>query len=354
MRKRIFYLDVVRSVAITMVIAIHYNLNMAIQGLLPGDVATLAEVFNGHGVIVQSLFVALSGAALMLVYGKREGNIAWGDYARKRFLSIYPLFWVTYLTLYIIRTVQKGHLMFSDMPLYRYLFTITAFDGWLQPVIKTPYMIGEWFLAFILILYCFFPLLLAIYRRSPAAMMVFAFLVACIPMLYEPAQLGMSLYTSPLARLFEFAFGMLFIMHYEDGVSRRQGIAAAVLLAIVYNIPEGPWVFPQNAVLGMLWFTVISWVSRALEQNVMVRNFFFWTSLYSYGAFLFHHYFLQYYLPRHGLEPANSWQFLLYGLALTAFIYGVGYLLTKLTGVLVKLVLHMKPSRSRERVGAGN
>lgn len=350
MRKRIFYLDVVRSVAITMVIVIHYNLNMVIQGLSPADTESFSEIFNGHGVIVQSLFVALSGAALMLVYGKRDGNIHWGEYAKKRFLSIYPLFWVTYLTLYIIRTVQKGHLMFSDLPVSRYIYTITAFDGWLQPIVKTPYMIGEWFLGFIIILYCFFPLLLSLYRRSPAIMMGFAFLVACIPVLYAPAQLGMSLYTSPLARLFEFAFGMLFIMHYEDGVSRKQGIAAVFLLVVLYMVPNGPWVFPKNAAIGMLWFTVISWISRAMEKKTAVRNFFLWTSLYSYGAFLFHHYFLQYYLPRHGLAPANRWQFILYGVVLTAFIYGVGYLLTKFTGILVKLILHMKPSRSRERV----
>ncbi|TVM16417.1 hypothetical protein DPQ33_12420 [Oceanidesulfovibrio indonesiensis] len=352
MRKRIFYLDVVRSVAITLVIVIHYNLNMAIHGLSSLGDESFLGVLNGQGVVVQSLFVALSGAALMLVYGKRDGSIHWGDYAKKRFLSIYPLFWVTYLALYIIRTVQKGHLMFSDLPAYRYIFTATAFDGWLQPIVKTPYMIGEWFLGFIIILYCLFPLLLGLYRRSPALMMGVAFLVACIPVLYEPARLGMSLYTSPMARLFEFAFGMLFIMHYEDGVSRRQGVAAALLLVALYMLPNGPWVFPKNAAIGMLWFTVISWISRAMEQNAMVRKFFLWTSLYSYGAFLFYHYFMQYYMPRHGLEPANLWQFILYGLALTAFIYGVGYLLTKLTGILVKGVLHVTPSRSRERVAA--
>lgn len=352
MRKRIFYLDVVRSLAITIVIGIHYNLNMAIQGLNPAAAEGFMNRFDGHGVIVQSLFVALSGAALMLVYGKRERAIDWADYAKKRFLSIYPLFWVTYLSLYLIRTIQKGHQMFSDLPLSRYFFTITAFDGWLQPVLKTPYMIGEWFLGFIIILYCFFPLLLKIYRRSPAGMMIFAFLVACIPTLYEPARLGMSLYTSPMARLFEFAFGMLFIMHYEDGVAAWQGVISVILLAVLYNVPNGPWVFPQNAAMGMLWFVIISWISRYLEKSTLIRKFFLWTSLYSYGAFLFHHYFLQYYLPRHGIAPKTLDGFILYGVALVVGIYGAGYLFTKLTGILVKLILHVKPSRSRERVTA--
>ncbi|QJT10472.1 acyltransferase [Oceanidesulfovibrio marinus] len=350
MRKRIFYLDVVRSIALTMVIAIHYNLNMTIHNLDTAARIPFITQLNGHGAIVQSLFVILSGAALMLVYGKREKSIHLGEYAKKRILSIYPLFWVTYIILFVFMTVYKGHTPFRGIHTWRYIYTVTAFDGWLLPIQQTPYMIGEWFLGFIIILYCLFPLLLAIYRRSPAGMMIFAFLVACIPALYEPARLGMSLYTSPMARLFEFAFGMLFIMHYEDGVSAKQGVVAAVLLALLYNVPNGPWNFPLNVVMGILWFSVISWVSRYLEKSAVIRNFFFWTSLYSYGAFLFHHYFLQFYLPRYGIAPQTLGGFFLYGMVLIIAIYGVGYLLTKLTGVLVKQILHMKPSRSRERL----
>jgi peptidoglycan/LPS O-acetylase OafA/YrhL len=185
-------------------------------------------------------------------------------------------------------------------------------------------------------------------------MLGFAFLVACIPVLYEPARLGMSLYTSPLARLFEFAFGMFFIMHFERGASLKQGLAALALLLVLYNVPDEPWIFAKNAAIGMLLFTFISWVAQSMEKSPAIRHFFLWTSLYSYGAFLFHHYFLQYYLPRYGMSPGGTWQFILYGTVLVAAIYGAGYLLTKLTGLLVKGVLHMTPSRSRERVAAEN
>ncbi|WP_412973829.1 acyltransferase family protein, partial [Oceanidesulfovibrio marinus] len=177
-----------------MVIAIHYNLNMTINNRDTAARIKFIKQMNGDGAIVQAIFVILSGPALMIVDGKSEKSIHWAEYAKQHMLSSYPLFCVTYIILCVFLTVYKGHPPCRGRQTWRYSYKGTAFDGWLLHIQKTKYMIGEWFLGFIIILYCLSPLLLAIYRRSKAGMMIFAFLVACIPALYEPERLGMSLY----------------------------------------------------------------------------------------------------------------------------------------------------------------
>ncbi len=349
MRKRVFFLDVIRTFAIFLVIEFHYNINMAGHGYLPAFIDEPLAWLNGRGVLVQSMFIALSGAALMLVYGKRADKIDLKDYARKRFLSIYPLFWVTYLVAFAFLSFWKGRLLY-DTPQSRWLYTITAFDGWLLPVQETFYLLGEWFLGFIIIMYILFPMLLWLYRKHAGLLMGLAFAAMFIPWFWEPARLGMSLYISPLMRLFEFCFGMWFIMRYQDGPPLWQALLATVIFILVQESKLSFAPPLQNVTMGLCLFIVVAWLARFLERSDRVRRFFLWTSLYSYGAFLIHHVFQQFVLPRWGM-PVESW--LQFGVGMVFFVvlsWMMGYGLTKLTGVLVRGVLHVTPSRARSRV----
>ena len=87
-RSRVFYLDFIRAISICMIIIYHYNLLILKLQVSDNAVLTKETVL---GVIGVSLFIILSGASLMM---STQADFDIKTFAKKRFLSIYPLFWL--------------------------------------------------------------------------------------------------------------------------------------------------------------------------------------------------------------------------------------------------------------------
>ena len=89
-RERIFYLDFIRTIAVILIIITHYNAAF-VFGLEPAltDRCVITEFPFGIyvGDLGVSLFLIISGAALMYVY---EGDFDIKLFYKKRFWAIYP------------------------------------------------------------------------------------------------------------------------------------------------------------------------------------------------------------------------------------------------------------------------
>ena len=95
---RSFYADFIRAFSICLIIVYHFDLN-ALETQTAGNLL-FGPISNSFGHLGVSLFIILSGATLMLNY---EHNFNLSTYIKKRFLSIYPLFWMTYLFFFAIK-----------------------------------------------------------------------------------------------------------------------------------------------------------------------------------------------------------------------------------------------------------
>ncbi len=351
-KQRIYYLDFVRALAISGVIIIHYDLYMGVLGLASQSVLDMIQPLRSTGVHVQSLFTALSGAALMLTYSRKERAFQWAEYIRKRFLSIFPLFWVTYAITYVALSIIHGEPVRQTGGVFTWLLTVTAFDGWLLQVIPTNYIVGEWFLGFILLLYAIFPFLLKLYHTRPWLLAVAGVAGPVLVQLIPELAFGMNPYTSPIARLGEFVWGMFFMRLFGTEGLRRHALGAGSLVAALVL---GGWVFPvfptllTDVLIGVCVFNFMAWAGLFATAWAPLQRFFVWASLYSYGAFLAHHQTLKYVLDWTGFSTQTLVGFYLQFAVLWGLIFGLGYLLTKLTGALVRRFLHMRPSRARER-----
>ena len=79
------------------------------------------------------------------------------NYIKKRFLGIYPMFWIAYTLIFIYLFYQTKSNVWG-LPAYKMIITLFAMDGYLSPYISTFYLIGEWFLGCIVLIYTVFPL----------------------------------------------------------------------------------------------------------------------------------------------------------------------------------------------------
>lgn len=111
-KNRILYYDVIRAVACLSVIIIHFNASFSAwsggvftypNAVFPNFIFNQSVYLGDFGV---SLFFILSGAAMFRTYGGRE--ISLGAFYRKRFLSLYPMFWLAWFAAAAVGVLVYG------------------------------------------------------------------------------------------------------------------------------------------------------------------------------------------------------------------------------------------------------
>ena len=160
MKQRDAALDFVRLVAAVMIVVFHFNSMFAPTGdVSAGPLRYANGSFGNFGV---ALFFLLSGYALMLRYGQA---CPLKTFYKKRFLSIYPLYWLCFFSLFLYSDILHGNLP-AGVPGWSIIWSVLALDGYLAGVVPTFYLLGEWFVGCIVLLYLVFPLLRAALLRA--------------------------------------------------------------------------------------------------------------------------------------------------------------------------------------------
>ena len=139
---RLFTFDFLRLLAIVLVVLSHI-LRME----------TLDAVRGYLGIIGLGTFFFVSGY-LLLINQKSSGPHGAGTFFKKRFIRIYPLYWLA-----LILTIAVGWLLDSNLFDWR---TIAVYFLGLQSVFVPRYMVeisSYWFIGTILIYYLLYPLL---------------------------------------------------------------------------------------------------------------------------------------------------------------------------------------------------
>lgn len=322
-RARYFPLDVVRATAMPMIVFFHYN--CATTRIISADVH-LFKHYGYAGQIGVSLFLILSGAALTL--STRTGFSPL-SFFKKRFMAIYPLFWTVYV-LFILGGAVLGIDLFADRnpaPV-SFVLTLLAMDGLLTYRGSNFYLIGEWFLGCILILYLLYPLLRHLLYRYKHLLPAAGLLLCLI--LEKTWCLDMPLTWFPLYRLFEFVFGMYFISLYREKTRARKtlllaGAGAGMVTIFLFHV-HGKGFIPTIG-LGTLCFVFLTCTAdlSPVHGPLFEKTILFF-SRYAYAAFLLHHLMLVQIVKTfqgHLLVPYHNWMIFCATLILiytTAFI----------------------------------
>ncbi|MCI7179777.1 MAG: acyltransferase [Schaedlerella sp.] len=286
-RERLFYLDFVRAIAAISIVITHYNAGYLWMGQENKAVLTLEVGGLYIGDWGVSLFLIISGAALMYVY---EEKCELKKFFKKRFLSIYPMFWiayVVYLAYYVL--VYKNIPGAGTIAPWRIIFSVIGFDGLLVANgIQTFYLLGEWFLGVIVLIYLLFPLLRKLANEKPVLLLVLtaiSYAGGAVLCRYGPFPLVLS--TCVLVRLPEVVFGMMFVK-YRKKVNWKAALAALLLVAANQILqPEIPRTI-QTTVVGIASFIVLVYVSEFVKFRP-VEYICSVLSKYSYAIFLVHH-----------------------------------------------------------------
>lgn len=283
-KERLFYLDFVRAVAAVSIIMTHFNARyLYLNPPMPEKAVLTTMVSNIYiGNWGVSLFFIISGAALMYVY---EEKCDLKIYFKKRFLSIYPMYWIAYICGFLYLFYTNKAVPGAGGPKINFIFSILGFDGLLAENIPTFYVLGEWFLGAIICMYILFPLLRQGIKKQPVVtwaviLVVYAWFMFGYHYNFNVAKII-------LARLPEIVFGMSFIK-LRKKVDWKVALGALAIL-IINGIAKPSWSENiQTTYVGILSFLVLVYLSYWVKINI-VKRICSVISKYSYAIFLVHH-----------------------------------------------------------------
>lgn len=308
-RERLFYLDFIRAIATFVIVLTHFNAlyYYNVSPATPEKAVITMRVANiyigGFGV---SLFLIVSGASLMYVYENKCETLR---FYKKRFLSIYPMFWMAYVAVFLYNYYKTGGIQ-QGVPKINIIFSVLGIDTWLSNFgVPNFGIVGEWFLALIVMIYIVFPLLRILVNKYPwitaAVLAVMYILSICL------VDKSVTLF----ARLPEFAFGMYIVKYTRNKQIKwmRGGILSLVIL-ILNTILSPSWnnMF-QVTYVGICSFIVLVWLSGYVKAD-WIKSVCRKIGKYSYACFIIHHtviYKIAANVNLYAITKAQSW--LLFG-----------------------------------------
>ena len=332
-RTRIFYLDLIRAVAALLIVLTHFNAHLREHG--GGDILTFEPVGIYVGALGGSLGLIISGAALTFTYRR---PIDLKRFYWKRFRSIYPMFWTAWVLATLYLTLISNGRPPNVGPARTFIFTLLGIDGLaLNFHFRTMYLLGEWFIGFIILYYVVFPLILWAIDRFPVVtgVVILAAYAATAVIMHR----YFSGYPSSMVlttRLPELAFGSYFVL-YVRRVHWVTVIPAAAVLAVSAMLPEKIPEDVGTTIVGISAFLILVVAGRYVAIQP-VRAFVGLIARYSYPIFLVHHVVIWHLSQRidvYGLFPLQRYMLLA---AEFVLIFALSVALVKVTDVVVDFV----------------
>ncbi|MCI8950641.1 MAG: acyltransferase [Lachnospiraceae bacterium] len=346
--KRLFYLDVIRAAAAVLIVIYHFSYSIFLPPPFQ-EVDILHGTVNGSwGMTPVYCFFMVSGASLMSRYGNEE-KLDIRKFYKKRFLGIYPLFWIAYVIGFFAVYWQLGHLY--EIPSWSLIWSVTGLDGWIVNWIPTFYMVGEWFLGSIVMLYLVFPPIRYCWRKNRKLTMAVSAAGAGILFWYHP--FPMDIKQNPVIDLFYFLLGAWIEEQRKQlskaGMPEKGGLlklkrgqfliwcASFIVLAVWFFLPiarnlpsmeltvsaqaSGIFMFMRQSFILICtcgFYIWIAGISGWLEKSFHMKKIILEISGKSYGIFLTHHMVSQL-ICRH-FDGANSSKREILGILVLVFL----------------------------------
>lgn len=284
-QERIFYLDFVRAFATVLIVLTHYNA-LFLYNISPPDASKgiLFTYIGGVyiGTVGVALFLIISGAAFTYVY--QDKKLELGKFFKKRFMSIYPMYWIAYIITFFINFWKNAGIQ-QGIPKKNIVFSVLGIDTYVANYgIMTFATVGEWFIGLIVIIYIAYPLIKYLFEKAPI-LLIIAVTVGYYISVYFSCK-----YVNPLRWFLVFVFGMFFFK-YIKSVNSWCAIGAVGVIFVNNKIKIIQIHQFEDLYISLCVFVILVYLSRLLER-INIKKICGVICKYSYPCFLVHHFII--------------------------------------------------------------
>lgn len=237
---------------------------------------------SNFGYLFDISFFCISGAVLFYNYPKINSIKI---FYFKRWKSILPSFYLCFLYFYLSNVFRYRKQIFK-WTLLKFCITLLGLDGYLAYITNTCYLVGEWFLGAIIIIYLLFPILSCLLNSS-------GFLFSLIlPMLnfymYKTNHLIYSKPINLITCLTNFCFGILTIKFMHFFFKNIKTLVVSIIIFLLLSSIAFPNILIFHQIQGFSLFIILVNVGRYVMFTKLNKIFIELGNL-SYTIFLYQH-----------------------------------------------------------------
>lgn len=278
-KEKIKSFELIKSLCAIGIVIYHFSCHYTNNNFRP-----LLTFANGNwGQVFVSIFFMISGA---LLYYNYKDSFQIKNFYKKRWLSIFPSFYLAYIIFEILNMVIKKNIFYRGN-LLPYIFTLLGVDGYFNSNFTTYYILGEWFLGMIIFLYLLFPLIRYLFKKNHIVIFIITlilyFICLNIPIINPiPHQ-------SIISCSFSFIVGML-IIKYKSKVLNLYSLLISLIVSLIIlfiRIPIEPDLCMLIFSLSLLIFMMN--IGKEIMKIKIFDLIFTKLNLISYEIFLLHH-----------------------------------------------------------------
>lgn len=244
---------------------------------------------NGDcGCVFVAIFFILSGFLLYRKYSSRIDVLA---FYKKRWLSIFPAFYLSWIIFYGVHVfIEKKSFLWGGA-IYKIILTIVGMDGYFYYRGMNYYLVGEWFLGAIIFLYLMFPVLIRVCNQYPR-MLCIGIMVVWFWQINTDVFV-ISSYRNIVSCLVSFYIGILFAKYYDAILALQRnpfivGVEIAFFLTcrLTYvSINSNILMHVMGAILYLLLITLAIFLSKLRTFDEIIT----WVASVSFCVYLVHH-----------------------------------------------------------------
>lgn len=288
--------DLIRVLCMSTVALFHWGTTCTEQGLSGVSDAFVAYPNGTWGEMASLVFLMLSGAVLALNYP--FGRFSALSFYKKRWLSIYPLYYLAYgLAACWLLVFWPGY--FGNADPFKFFLSFLGMDGYFSYRWAGSYILGEWFLGAIVLLYLLYPLLAAAMEHTATRTAVTAVLPIAFVLVVRHGWFGTYYAIYSLHNLFTcalcFWLGMLYQKYRTvfPRLFRAAALFSLPVLAVTLFFP-----LPMNHFYWMMLdaiccFLVLAELAPLLLRWGPLAALCRWLGKYAYAMLLVHHFLFQ-------------------------------------------------------------
>ncbi len=270
-KERLTGFNFIRAVCAIGIVIFHYSCHTS------SDFRPVYHYHNGGnwGSTFVTTFFIISGAVLYLNYNEGLRGKSLKEFYYKRWKALFPMFYIGYAFFYMEKVYDTRSVFWlgSRRQLIQTLFGVDGYLHYAYPY--NYYLIGEWFLGAIVLLYLIYPVLLWFFRKN--VWITTGILVVLFGIILKTDFFVIDDFTNLISCMLSFELGML-IIHYRQYLLHKKqvGVISLIILIIIVCFDINlQWNIAVH-IAGICLFFVLYYLGHFLEQisvcNKMIRE----------------------------------------------------------------------------------
>lgn len=201
------------------------------------------------------------------------------------------MFWLTWILAFSYLTYKNAGLsMWNGISKTKFLLTIIGMDGYTLWYGANFYILGEWFLGCIILLYMLFPILKFGVEKKPVITAIIILLIYFIGSKIYNGKIPVSIFF--LFRIPEFAFGMYLVKYFKNIKWYMALTSFAILFCFELFSMNTVEILYKNTLIGISTVILVKFLCQKIKSQGFYE-IFSKIGKYCYVIFLTHHFVIQ-------------------------------------------------------------